>query len=142
MTPAMTPLPSAKARPEPVLATRLTENPSHRVPPLEAGHGYPAEVDAGSLLGAMTRHDWGHASEPGPVSHPGATFRGKVLGGSPAVNGSVPVRALPSDSAHGWCAEQKDCAAWWTLRSSPPCPRPPRPHRDRRRRAHRSSDLT
>ncbi|MFF0087267.1 GMC family oxidoreductase [Streptomyces canus] len=87
-----------------VLATRLSENASRRVLLLEAGpaygpDGYPAEVASSSVLGGWTGHDWGYTTEPGYVDHGIAAFRGKVLGGSSAVNGSVAVRALPSDFA-------------------------------------------
>ncbi|MFB9371455.1 GMC family oxidoreductase [Kitasatospora albolonga] len=91
-----------------VLAARLTEDPARRVLLLEAGPayapgGYPAEVASSSLLGGWTGHDWGYRSEPGVIGHPVEAFRGKVLGGSSAVNGSVAVRALPSDFAR-WAA--------------------------------------
>ncbi|MBL1079270.1 GMC family oxidoreductase N-terminal domain-containing protein [Nocardia sp. 2] len=85
-----------------VLAARSSENPDRRVLLLEAGpvypvDGYPAAVASSSVLGGYTGHDWGYASEPGFVGHPIALYRGKVLGGSSAVNGSVLVRALPAD---------------------------------------------
>ncbi|AYF74156.1 dehydrogenase [Nocardia yunnanensis] len=85
-----------------VLAARLSENPGRRVLLLEAGPdypaaGYPDAVASSSILGGYTGHDWGYASEPGYVGHPIQLYRGKVLGGSSAVNGSVFVRALPAD---------------------------------------------
>ncbi|MFF1680376.1 GMC family oxidoreductase [Streptomyces sp. NPDC058256] len=87
-----------------VLATRLSENPTRRVLLLEAGpeyapDAYPADVASSSNLGAMTGHDWGYTTEPGYIGHAIAAYRGKVLGGSSAVNGSVAIRALPSDFA-------------------------------------------
>ncbi|MFF0739149.1 GMC family oxidoreductase [Streptomyces sp. NPDC004111] len=101
-----------------VLAARLSEDPARRVLLLEAGpayepDGYPEEVASSSLLGGYTGHDWGYLSEPGHIGHPVAAYRGKVLGGSSAVNGSVAVRALPSDFARwserglkGWSYEE------------------------------------
>ncbi|MEU6918424.1 GMC family oxidoreductase [Streptomyces olindensis] len=91
-----------------VLAARLSENGTRRVLLLEAGpsyepDGYPAPVRDRSLLGAFTGHDWGYQSEPGYIGHPVAAYRGKVLGGSSAVNGSCTLRALPSDFAR-WTA--------------------------------------
>ncbi|KAG0033563.1 hypothetical protein BGZ81_008139, partial [Podila clonocystis] len=85
-----------------VLATRLTEAPTRKVLLLEAGpayapDAYPADITDCSLLGGYTGHDWGFQSEPGRIGHPIAAYRGKVLGGSSAVNGSVAVRALASD---------------------------------------------
>ncbi|MBF6236430.1 GMC family oxidoreductase N-terminal domain-containing protein [Nocardia otitidiscaviarum] len=85
-----------------VLAARLSENPDRRVLLLEAGPaypaaGYPGAVASSSILGGYTGHDWGYAAEPGYADHPIQLYRGKVLGGSSAVNGSVFVRALPAD---------------------------------------------
>ncbi|RJQ73845.1 dehydrogenase [Pseudonocardiaceae bacterium YIM PH 21723] len=85
-----------------VLAARLTEDSSRRVLLLEAGpvyppDGYPEAVASSSVLGAYTGHDWGYQSEPGVIGHPVGAYRGKVLGGSSAVNGSVAIRPLPSD---------------------------------------------
>ncbi|WP_084523542.1 GMC family oxidoreductase [Nocardia inohanensis] len=85
-----------------VLAARLSERPDRRVLLLEAGPvysaaSYPTAVAASSTLGGYTGHDWGYASEPGYLGHPIALYRGKVLGGSSAVNGAVFVRALPAD---------------------------------------------
>ncbi|HET6856925.1 MAG TPA: GMC oxidoreductase [Streptomyces sp.] len=100
-----------------VLAARLSEDPARRVLLLEAGpayepDAYPEEVASSSLLGAYTGHDWGYLSEPGHIGRSVAAYRGKVLGGSSAVNGSVAVRALPSDFARwsrrglkGWSYE-------------------------------------
>ncbi|KAF9902303.1 hypothetical protein EC991_005043 [Linnemannia zychae] len=85
-----------------VLATRLTETPTRKVLLLEAGpsyapDAYPAEITNSSLLGGYTGHDWGFQSEPGYIGHPIAAYRGKVLGGCSAVNGSVAIRPLASD---------------------------------------------
>jgi choline dehydrogenase len=87
-----------------VLAARLSEEPRRRVLLVEAGPaypsaGYPREVADNSLVGGYTGHDWGYVTEPGFIGHPIAAYRGKVLGGSSAVNGSVTMRALPSDFA-------------------------------------------
>jgi choline dehydrogenase len=87
-----------------VLATRLTESLQRRVLLLEAGlvyppTGYPQQIADSSLLGAATGSDWGYVTEPGFIGHPIAALRGKVLGGSSAVNGAVTIRALPSDFA-------------------------------------------
>ncbi|MFD3459193.1 GMC family oxidoreductase [Nocardia fluminea] len=101
-----------------VLAARLSEVPDHQVTLLEAGpsyppDAYPASLTDSSVLGAYTGSDWGYQTEAGVIGHPIAAFRGKVLGGSSAVNGSVMVRALPSDFARwadagltGWSFEE------------------------------------
>jgi len=87
-----------------VLAARLSQDPQRDVLLLEAGPayppaGYPPVIEDSSLLGARTGSDWGYVSEPGFIGHPIAAYRGKVLGGSSAVNGAVTMRALPSDFA-------------------------------------------
>ena len=84
-----------------VLAARLTEDPGRSVLLLEAGPDYP---DLGKLpqdladgLSASTeKHDWhwmGNAVEGRAVTYP----RGKVTGGSSAVNGIVAIRGTPED---------------------------------------------
>ncbi|WP_323123263.1 GMC family oxidoreductase [Burkholderia alba] len=85
-----------------VLARRLSETAGRNVLLLEAGAaynawGYPHEVASSDRLGADTGHEWGYQTEPGVVGHPIGAFRGKVLGGSSAVNGSVAIRARPQD---------------------------------------------
>ncbi|MDF5808184.1 GMC family oxidoreductase N-terminal domain-containing protein [Pseudomonas aeruginosa] len=37
--------------------------------------------------------DWGYQSQPGAIGHPIHAIRGKVLGGSSAINGAVAIRA-------------------------------------------------
>ncbi|KAF9327850.1 hypothetical protein BGZ91_001265, partial [Linnemannia elongata] len=59
---------------------------------LIVGGGSAGAVLATRLTEAPTRK-----SEPGYIGHPIAAYRGKVLGGCSAVNGSVAVRTLASD---------------------------------------------
>ncbi|WP_394940969.1 GMC family oxidoreductase [Psychromicrobium sp. YIM B11713] len=85
-----------------VLANRLSARARREVLLIEAGPAYsaqefPPRILDSNLLGADTGSDWGFQSVPGRVGHPVSLFRGKSLGGSSAVNGSVMVRALPSD---------------------------------------------
>lgn len=87
-----------------VLATRLSENPNRQVLLIEAGHnfapdGYPDELAQSDIVGANRDPDveWGYNSEPGYIGHPIGTIRGKVVGGSSAVNGAVAIRARPED---------------------------------------------
>ena len=96
-----------------VLASRLSENSARQVLLLEAGpsylpDAYPPLIASRDLLGANgdPAHEWGYKTEPGHVRHAIAAIRGKVLGGSSAVNGAVALRARPEDFARwrlpGW----------------------------------------
>ena len=61
------------------------------------------------MVGAATGADWGYVTEPGRSGHRIAAFRGKVLGGSSAINGAVAMRARPQDLRNwnlpGWSFE-------------------------------------
>ncbi|MFE9326299.1 mycofactocin system GMC family oxidoreductase MftG [Nocardia sp. NPDC052278] len=90
-----------------VLAARLSADPEHRVRLLEAG---PVSADPAVLLDA-TRMPIGHESPwvwRYPVTLAGAVtgniVRGKVIGGSGAVNGGYFVRATAADFA-AWSKE-------------------------------------
>jgi len=100
-----------------VLAARLSEDPGRRVLLLEAGHSYaPGEfpdglLDASSI--ADPDHDWGYTSRGNDKNPQMPTPRGKVLGGSSAVNAAVALRARPRDlatwadhGAEGWSYEE------------------------------------
>lgn len=85
-----------------VLASRLSERSDRRVLLLEAGPAYapwsyPALISASDRLGGDPDHEWGYKSEPGYVGHPVGALRGKVLGGSSAINGAVAIRAREAD---------------------------------------------
>ncbi len=94
-----------------ILATRLTEDSSRSVLLLEAGPDYPAledlpdEIRYGYATGAdaVTRsHDWkfvAQATEKATMLVP----RGKVTGGSSAINGQVFLRGMPEDY-DGWAS--------------------------------------
>lgn len=95
-----------------VLAARLSQDPTRSVLLLEAGRAYapgaypPALLDANKIADAD--HDWGYTSRgTGETQIP--TPRGKVLGGSSAVNAAVALRARAADfakwgehGAEGW----------------------------------------
>lgn len=96
-----------------VLAARLSENSKRRVLLLEAGNNYapdsyPKELAKSATVGANLdpRFEWGYKTEPGYVGHPILAIRGKVVGGSSAINGAVAARARPEDFARwnlpGW----------------------------------------
>jgi len=91
-----------------VLAARLSQDPARTVLLLEAGPAYdpgaypPALLDANTI--ADPAHDWGYTSRGSGQSQV-PTPRGKVLGGSSAVNAAVALRARAADfdrwGAHG-----------------------------------------
>jgi choline dehydrogenase len=83
-----------------VLAARLSEDPARRVLLLEAGPDYPTreQTPADLLYGqvSLVDHDWGWSAEAAPgrsIPYP----RGKVTGGSSAVNGTIALRGDPAD---------------------------------------------
>lgn len=96
-----------------VLARRLSENSQRQVVLLEAGNSfavndYPDIVANSDIVGANgnPQFEWGYKTRAGYIEHPIGAVRGKVLGGSSAINGAVAIRARPSDFARwnlpGW----------------------------------------
>ncbi|MGY4650326.1 GMC family oxidoreductase [Mycobacterium sp. URHB0021] len=96
-----------------VLANRLSENPERRILLLEAGPAYapgqfPDVIADANRVGADAAHDWGyHTQDHLGLGHDIAAKRGKVLGGSSAVNAAVAMRSRPSDFAR-WAARGID----------------------------------
>ncbi len=98
-----------------VLAARLSEDPERAVLLLEAGPDYPdlerLPTDISDALVASTDlHDWhwsGDAVAGRAVPYP----RGKVVGGSSAVNGVVAIRGTPEDY-DDWAALGNDEWSW------------------------------
>jgi choline dehydrogenase len=86
-----------------VLAARLSQDPARTVLLLEAGPAYAPGAYPAALLDASTvadpGHDWGYTSRGTAQMPPIPTPRGKVLGGSSAVNAAVALRARPADFA-------------------------------------------
>lgn len=87
-----------------VLANRLSEDSSKKVLVIEAGsvfdkNDYPNILASSDILGANgdNRYEWGYQSTPGFIGKSMSVPRGKVLGGSSAINGAVAVRSLPAD---------------------------------------------
>jgi choline dehydrogenase len=83
-----------------VIAARLSEDPDCRVLLLEAGPDYPAMAELPQDLRdpwiSLVDHDWGFSATATP-GHAFAYPRGKVTGGSSAVNNAAAMRGLPPD---------------------------------------------
>ena len=102
-----------------VLAARLSEDPARTVLLLEAGPAYkPDEYPVVLLdperIGGDQEHDWGFratAGRTGALIREVGIPRGKVLGGSSAINAAVALRALPADLA-GWAAHGLSGWSW------------------------------
>ena len=90
-----------------ILATRLSEDPERSVLLLEAGPDYPRsdllpeDIRRGNnpWLSAYgpNAHTWGYMATATPDRPPFPLPRGKVTGGSSAVNGQVFFRGIPED---------------------------------------------
>ena len=85
-----------------VIAARLTEDRSRSVLLLEAGPDYPEAGELpedlqNSYRNSTWRHDWrlrAHHTRTGrPITKP----RGRVVGGSSAVNTAIALRGVPED---------------------------------------------
>jgi choline dehydrogenase len=92
-----------------VLAARLSEDPDCSVTLLEAGPDYPDAAalppEIASGLAPAFTHDWGDRSEPGSLGRSLELYRGRLVGGSSAVNATIALRGSPGDydqwAAHG-----------------------------------------
>jgi choline dehydrogenase len=98
-----------------VLAARLSEDPARSVLLLEAGpdYGSPRQTPPDLIDGlhmSLVEHDWQFTAEALPdreVRYP----RGKVVGGSSAVNATVALRGVPADYDE-WAALGNSAWAW------------------------------
>ena len=108
-----------------ILATRLTEDPDRSVLLLEAGSDYPDfehlpdEVKFGYATEAdiMTSdHNWQFTGKATEQAQPMMVPRGKVTGGSSAINGQVFLRGVPEDY-DSWAALVNDK---WTFQQPLP----------------------
>ena len=99
-----------------VIAARLSEDPSVSVGLVEAGPDYPnfddlpGELKYGRATAAYVTthgHLWGYVAQANARQGPTPLPRGKVVGGTSAVNGQVFLRALPADFAR-WTAAGND----------------------------------
>lgn len=85
-----------------VIATRMTERSSHDVLLIEAGPDYgpgdalPADLADGTR-NSLRAHDWGYRHRPNSKQMMLPLPRGRVVGGSSAVNTCIGLRGVPSD---------------------------------------------
>lgn len=97
-----------------VLATRLSADPRRHVLLLEAGPvfapgAYPKALTDPGIVGTPD-FNWNyHSDDTATLGHDIPLPRGKVLGGSSAINGTVAMRARPADFAR-WTA--RGIAGW------------------------------
>lgn len=108
------------------LASRLTEDPSKSVLLLEAGPDYislanlPPEIANGYSQAASSEgsaYNWAYRATGTPVqSFSMRADRGKIVGGSGAINGQVFLRGLPED--YDYWASQGNCE-WSFLKLLP-----------------------
>lgn len=99
-----------------VLAARLSQNPSARVLVLEAGSDYVDEqATPPDLLNSRNvpsmMHDWGYAATftPGRVA---AYRRGRVVGGTSAINAAAAMWPRPADFAAWSAIAANDVWSW------------------------------
>jgi choline dehydrogenase len=99
-----------------IMAARLTEDPNRSVLLIEAGPDYtsvdqlPDEVRHGYASGTdiMTSdHNWQFVGKPSSIAPDMPVPRGKVTGGSSAINGQVFLRGVPEDY-NSWSAAGND----------------------------------
>lgn len=97
-----------------VIASRLTEDPARRVLLLEAGPHYATEGDTPFDLldgrkNSIRDHDWGFVFFPSDDRAATRFPRGKVTGGSSAVNTCIALRGQPYDYDE-WAS--RGCPEW------------------------------
>ncbi|HIF71909.1 MAG TPA: mycofactocin system GMC family oxidoreductase MftG [Dehalococcoidia bacterium] len=92
-----------------VLATRLSEDPTRSVMLIEAGPDYanfdelPDEIRQGHATGTDLAvdpsgiHNWAFTAKASPLNTEMPVPRGKITGGTSAINGQVYLRAIPED---------------------------------------------
>lgn len=94
-----------------VLANRLSADPRCSVLLLEAGPDFATTADTPQDLKDATyapySYDWGYRAVPDAFGNEVPVPRGRVIGGSSAVNVCVAMRARPSDHA-AWAAAAGD----------------------------------
>ncbi|MBA0885127.1 GMC family oxidoreductase [Flavobacterium undicola] len=98
-----------------VMASRLSEKSNQNILLIEGGKAYsawdyPNAISSADNPGGDVEHNWGFQSEPTIYGNKMDLPRGKVLGGSSAINGAVALRARPQDFKNwnlpGWSYEE------------------------------------
>ena len=106
-----------------VVATRLSEDPQRSVLLLEAGPDYPEfehlpeEIKFGFASGVdtvTTHHNWEFYARGTDTSRDLHIPRGKVTGGTSAINGQVFLRGVPEDY-DSWAAQGNDLWSYQNL---------------------------
>src|ERR1700687_5920458 len=114
-----------------VLAARLSADAQRRVLLLEAGQNftpdrYPPVLTDANVVAGSPNFDWHyHTEDAARLGHDVAVPRGRVIGGSSAVNSAVAMRARSADFARwakrgieGWSWEEA-LAAYKALENTP-----------------------
>jgi len=100
-----------------VLAARLSADAQRRVLLLEAGpnfapDSYPSVLKDANVVAGSPTFDWQyHSQDAARLGHDILVPRGRVVGGSSAVNGTVAMRAGPADFAR-WALRGIDGWSW------------------------------
>jgi len=99
-----------------VVAARASEDPRNNVLLIEAGPDYPSTAHTpydlvNSHNNSYTDHDWGLSYQPTTRGRGQAFPRGRVTGGSSAVNTTIALRGMPEDY-DGWAAQGNPEWAW------------------------------
>lgn len=102
-----------------VVAARISEDPARRVLLLEAGPDYPDPARlpfdlVNSYWNSVRPHDWRFIAHHTRAGRPYALPRGRVTGGSSAVNTAIALRGLPEDYDE-WAALGNDEWSWQKL---------------------------
>ena len=85
-----------------VIAARMTESSNHNVLLIDAGPDYahpsalPSDL-ANGKRNSLVHHDWNYKHRPNDHQHTFRLPRGRVVGGSSAVNTCIALRGCPED---------------------------------------------
>ena len=99
-----------------VIAARASEDPNRSVLLVEAGPDYALVTDTpydlvNSYHNSLVDHDWKHEYHPTTQAQVTPFPRGRVTGGSSAVNTTIALRGVPEDY-DGWAGQGNPEWAW------------------------------